>query len=234
MPAWRGMALAYAVLGFLSVTASAQIASPSGPEPEDALDGAGQSDAEAPAPPNAQEPAAKAAKERGAPVTDPALDPQLVLGELYKRLATAPDAQTAERIAAAIEQVWAKSGSPTTDLLIERATQALAADDAELSLSLLDAVVELDPSYPEGWTQRANVNVVKRDYGKSIEDLRQALALDPKHFNAIMSLAGVMREIGEKKGALRAYRAALKVHPFLDAAKEAVEELTREVEGQGI
>lgn len=230
MPAWRGITLACAFLGLLSVTASAQITEPSGVGADEAPASEGT-----PAPPaGANEPAPSAAEDRGAPVADPALDPQLVLQELYKRLAAAPNAQAAERVAASIEQVWLKSGSPTTDLLIERATQALAADDSELSLSLLDAVVELDPDYPEGWTQRANVNFVKRDFSKSIDDLRQALALDPKHFNAIMSLAGVMREIGEKKAALRAYRAALKVHPFLGAAKEAADELSREVEGQGI
>lgn len=165
---------------------------------------------------------------------EPHPTPEQVLKELYAQLAAAKSEAAAEPLAQAIEQVWLRSGSPTVDLLIERATQALGEDDVETSLALLDAVVEIAPGYAEGWNQRAGVYFLKRDFTRSIEDLRQALTLDPNHFKAITSLAAVMQEVGDKKAALRAYRAALRVNPFLDQARRASDELSREVEGQGI
>jgi hypothetical protein len=39
---------------------------------------------------------------------------------------------------------------------------------------------------------------------------------------------------GAKKEALEAYRKALKINPFLDDARQSVETLSREVEGQDI
>ena len=44
----------------------------------------------------------------------------------------------------------------------------------------------------------------------------------------------IMREIGQKKAALRAFKELLDVHPYWSGAKQAVEELQREVDGQGI
>lgn len=175
----------------------------------------------------------------GSAETDTPLDPAPPSGEaelkrLYAELAQAKTEQAAEPLSQAIEQVWLQSGSPTVDLLIERATQALGEDDIETSLSLLDAVVEIAPEYAEGWNQRAGLHFLKRDFGRSIEDLRRVLTIDPNHFKAIVSLGLAMQEIGDKKAALRAYRAALRVNPFLDQARQAADELAREVEGQGI
>jgi hypothetical protein len=47
-------------------------------------------------------------------------------------------------------------------------------------------------------------------------------------------LAQILRSIGEKKAALDAYKKLLAVNPQAAGAKEAVDELTLEVDGQGI
>jgi cytochrome c-type biogenesis protein CcmH/NrfG len=60
------------------------------------------------------------------------------------------------------------------------------------------------------------------------------LALDPNHFNSLDVLARILREIGQKKAALQAYRQLLDVYPFWPGARQAIDELSRDVEGQGI
>ena len=72
------------------------------------------------------------------------------------------------------------------------------------------------------------------DEHRALGDLRRALALDPNHFRALSALGHILREYGEKKGSLAAYRKLLEVHPFADGAQKAVEDLEREVGGQGI
>ncbi len=156
------------------------------------------------------------------------------LSDLYARLATADDRQSAKTISASIERLWHFTGSETISLMMERALSALQAKDVELSLRLLDSVVSLAPTFAEGWNRRAYVHYLQKDYGSALADLRRALTLDPNHFKALDGLGNVMRQIGRKDAALVAFRMLLDIHPFWSGAKQAVQELKRDVEGQDI
>ena len=90
------------------------------------------------------------------------------------------------------------------------------------------------PEFPEGWHRRAYVYYMQNDYTRAIGDLRRVLALEPNHFKALDGLGQILREIGEKKAALAAYKKLLDVHPNASDASQAIEQLEREVEGQGI
>lgn len=157
-----------------------------------------------------------------------------LLDELYARLATAPDQETANQVAQAIEQLWQHSGSPTADLLLARAGAATEAQNRELAMKLLNAVVDLQPDYAEAWNRRAYLFYLDNDYKRALGDLRRVLALEPRHYKALEGLANLLRHLGEKKAALEAYTTLLKVHPNLPDAKKARDELVIEVEGQGI
>jgi tetratricopeptide (TPR) repeat protein len=156
------------------------------------------------------------------------------LADLYALLATAEDEESAKAIADAIERVWVHSGSATIDLLMERSIKAMNEKKVDLALKLLDSVVELAPDFTEGWNRRAYVHFVQNDIERALGDLRRTLALDPHHFKALDGLAQILREIGQKKAALKAFKELIDVHPYWSGAKQAIEELEREVEGQGI
>jgi tetratricopeptide (TPR) repeat protein len=156
------------------------------------------------------------------------------LSDLYALLATADSEESAKAIADGIERVWLSSGSDTVDLLMGRAIKAIAEKKLELALKLLNHVVEQAPDFAEGWNQRAYVHFARNDLGRALGDLRRVLALDPNHFNSLDMFARILREIGQKKAALQAYRQLLDVYPFWPGARQATDELSREVEGQGI
>ena len=157
-----------------------------------------------------------------------------ILSDLYAHLATAEDARSAAPIVEAIERVWLYSGSDTISLLMERSLAAMAAKNPDLALKLLDTVVELAPDFAEGWNRRAYVHYMQSDYERALGDLRRVLALEPNHFKALDGLAQILREVGEKKAAIRAYQQLLQVHPHWAGAQEAIDDLTREIEGRGI
>ena len=156
------------------------------------------------------------------------------LSDLYALLATAEDESTAKAIAEGIERIWIHSGSPTVDLLLSRAMKAVADKNMDRALKLLDHVVEQAPDFTEGWSRRAYVYFQRNQVGLALGDLRRALALDPNHFKALDGLAQVLREIGQKKAALQVFRQLHDVHPFWPGTDRIIDELTREVEGQGI
>ena len=144
------------------------------------------------------------------------------------------DATQAAPIAETIEGLWLQSGSDTIGVLMGRSAKAINEQKNDLALQLLDAVVELAPDYAEGWNRRAYVYFLQNNYEGAVGDLRRALALDPNHFKALEGLARILRDSGQKKSALQAYKQILKINPFQEGAKEAVDELSVEVEGQGI
>lgn len=156
------------------------------------------------------------------------------LEELFAQLAKSPDPERANAIAKAIERLWLYSNSDTISVLMARSTKAIDEKRTELALRLLDAVVELAPDYAEGWNRRAYVYFLQDRYGSALGDLRRTLALEPKHFRALLGLAQILNDYGQKKSALKAYQELLRIHPHASGAKEAVERLSVEVEGQGI
>jgi tetratricopeptide (TPR) repeat protein len=174
------------------------------------------------------------AAQRGSTLPKSPAEREKTLSDLYALLATADDEETAKAISDAIERVWLHSGSPTIDLLMERSIKAMSDKKVELALKLLDHVVELAPDFTEAWNRRAYVHFVHNDIERALGDLRRTLALDPNHFKALDGLGQILREIGQKKAALKAFKQLLDVHPYWSGAKQAVEELEREVDGQGI
>lgn len=161
-------------------------------------------------------------------------DRKELLSELYQRLSKSEDADSAVIVASAIEKLWRRSGSDTVDLLMNRVGKLMAGKDLDVALQILNSVIEIAPDYSEGWNRRAAVFFVQKDFGKSLENLRHALALDPSHYKAIQGLGLIMQELGDKRAALKAFRHALKVYPHMDDVRQTEQELAREVEGQGI
>jgi Tfp pilus assembly protein PilF len=178
----------------------------------------------------------KASKRAPAASTLPqtAAEREKTLSDLYALLATADDEASANAIAEGIERVWAHSGSPTVDLLLGRAMKAIGEKHMDKALKFLDHALEQAPDFTEAWSRRAYVHFQRNEIDQALGDLRRALALDPNNFKVLDGLGQVMREIGQKKAALQVFRQLREVHPYWPNVDRMVDELAREVEGQGI
>jgi tetratricopeptide (TPR) repeat protein len=164
----------------------------------------------------------------------PEESPKNRLDRLFDRLKAAKDAVEARALAEQIMRALARSGSDTADLLMTRVGEAIRANEAEISLDLLDTVLALQPNWAEAFARRASVHIQRKDYDAAMRDLRAALALEPRHFMALAGLGSVLGETGNPKRALAAFREALKVHPHMEAIKKAVERLAAEHDGRDI
>ena len=156
------------------------------------------------------------------------------LDELFARLQTTETSEEATRIEQAIWAIWLDSGSATTDLLMEHALAVMAAQDYPEALRLLDAVVELDPDYAEGWNKRATIYYLMGKPAKSLADVEHTLALEPRHFGALSGMGEIFLELGDDAKALDAFQRALEVDPHLAGAKAQVKRLERKVKGDQI
>jgi len=111
-----------------------------------------------------------------------------------------------------------------------------AIDDKEydLALKLLNVIIEIKPDFTEAWNRRASVYFTKKDFPRSLADIREVLVREPRHFGALSGLGIILQDLGDEKGALEAFRRALAVHPHLERVPELMKQLTEKLEGRDI
>jgi len=158
--------------------------------------------------------------------------PDTRLDELFAALKQAKTAEIAAPIEAQIWVIWTESDSPTAALLLERVGQTQ--DDPALARQILDALVKIEPGFAEGWYRRSKTSFDGGDVAGALADLERTLALEPRHFGALMGVAAIFESLGQDEKALMAYEQVLALYPAFTDAKTAAEILRRKVEGQRI
>src|SRR5215471_6339468 len=153
---------------------------------------------------------------------------------LFGALKAAPDDASARAVEARIWALWLQTPSDTAALLMSRAKAAMDARQMDVAIKLLDATIKLRPDYVQAWNRRATVFYLQNDYGRSLADIQQVLAREPRHFGALAGLGMIMQELGDDKHALEAFRKALAVNPHLEKVPDLVKSLTEKVEGRDI
>src|SRR5258708_4275944 len=153
---------------------------------------------------------------------------------LFGALKAAPDEASGKHVEAQIWALWLQTPSDTAALLMTRVKAAIDAQQIDVALKLLDAVIKLRPDYIEAWNRRSTLYYLKNDYAHSLEDIQQVLIREPRHFGALAGLGMIMQDVGDDKRALEAFRKALSVNPYLEKVPELVKTLTEKVEGRDI
>lgn len=119
------------------------------------------------------------------------------LDTLFDELAKAKTQSQAKSIQDDIWEIWTYSGSPSVDLLMERSVEAMNSGELEHALKLLNEMVLLAPAFPEAWNKRATVNYYLGDSTRSLSDIAQTLAREPRHFGALSGLAMIFEDQGD-------------------------------------
>lgn len=163
-----------------------------------------------------------------------AAQPRTQVDRWFQDLARAESPDEAKPIEDKIETAFRQSGSPSVDLLMTRAKEAVSAADTRTAATIIGSVTKLAPHYAEGWRLRATLEAAGGNDGAAMISLQRAVTINPRHFSAMADLAGMLEDYGDKKAALTLYRKVLALYPRHEAANDRVRALEREVEGQGI
>ena len=153
---------------------------------------------------------------------------------LFGALKAAPDDASAKHVEARIWAIWMQTPSDTAALLMIRAKAAMEAHQMDVALKLLDSIIKLRPDWTEAWNRRATLYYLKNDYARSLADIQQVLAREPRHFGALAGLGMIMQDLGDDKRALEAFRKALAINPHLEKVPDLVKSLREKVEGRDI
>ena len=160
----------------------------------------------------------------------PAWSQQTVLDGLYQELAEADD-ENYKRIERQIITEWGKSGSAAMDLLMRRGRDALDDGMPDVAAEHFTALVDHAPDFAEAYYGRASSYYLLGLTGPALDDIRQALMLNPRHFEAMRGLAIIMEELQRPDDALELYQMVLQINPQSSEAKDALARLELQLEG---
>jgi tetratricopeptide (TPR) repeat protein len=153
------------------------------------------------------------------------------LDHLFESLKDAQAPEIARGIEQLIWSIWLTAGNDDADLLMSLSIDAMSRQDFAQARTHLDALIKLEPDLAEGWNKRATIYYIEGDYPSSLADIKQTLRLEPRHFGALSGLGMILEQMGQKEGALKAYREALALNPYMPAIESRAQALSLEVEG---
>lgn len=123
-----------------------------------------------------------------------------------------PEARAAE---AAIWRLWMTAPDAKAQSLLDQALERRRWYDFEGALPYLDALIAGWPDYAEGWNQRATIYFLQERYERSLADVDEVLAREPRHFGALAGRAIILMRQGRAEAGQLALIEALAVNPWL-------------------
>ena len=150
---------------------------------------------------------------------DPALD------QLFLQLADSTTKVESDRISSEIWERWTDIDDDTARAWLDRGIQAMSNQYYREALRSFNKVIEIAPDFAEGWNKRATLFYLADQYDLSIDDIKQTLMLEPRHFGALSGLGLIFIERDNFSGALIAFREALTLNPHLTRIRHYVDRL---------
>ena len=113
------------------------------------------------------------------------------LDALFVRLLEAPGPGEAQRVEGMIWSIWVQSGDGAVRILMRDGIESMSRGDYQRALSKFEQIVLIAPDFAEGWNKRATVHYL---------------------------LGLVYVELEDERRALKAFEAALAIHPNMTSA----------------
>lgn len=155
------------------------------------------------------------------------------LDALLRRLADAASGPWAETTQDEIWALWMTYPDRRAAAELERATRAIVAEDYVVAERILHRLVALHPGFAEAWHKRGTLYYLQARDEECVHDLHRAVALEPRHFGAILAFAELCFAAGRKDDALFALDVALRLNPHLAASRERYQVLLGERPASG-
>jgi tetratricopeptide (TPR) repeat protein len=142
---------------------------------------------------------------------------------LFRRLAAAAHAAEATAAEDRIWDAWMHHPHRAAADVLARATDDIAAKRYDIAETRLTALLRSAPDFAEAWHKRATLYYLLGRAEECLHDIRRTLALEPRHFAAMLHFAEIALAAPGAHGA-EAVRlacfAALSLHPHLARARE--------------
>jgi tetratricopeptide (TPR) repeat protein len=150
------------------------------------------------------------------------------LDALLRRLADHASAPWAEATQDEIWQLWMTYPDARAAAELERATRAIVASDFAAAERILERLIALHPGFAEAWHKRGTLYYMQQRDEESVRDFHHALALEPRHFGAMLSFAELCTANGRADAAAFVLDIALRLNPHLEESRKELDALLAE------
>ena len=124
--------------------------------------------------------------------------------------------------AAAVWQIWGRSGDPKIDTLFSLGVEQMQESALGEALATFSEIVRRKPAFAEGWNKRATIYFLLGENEKSLRDCAEVLKRNPKHFGALSGAGQIHLQLNNPRRALDFFRKAIEVNPNLDGPAQVI------------
>lgn len=132
------------------------------------------------------------------------------------------DAQVRQLAADALWALWFRADSEANNKELQR---IMRLRDTDKALEAYAALIKKAPKFAEAYNQRAILYFRSQEYQKSIADCESAIKLNTFHFGAQAGMGQCYMKLRKPRGALKAFKAALRINPNMDGVEDTIRTL---------
>lgn len=147
------------------------------------------------------------------------------LGPLFRELARTPPTRDPEELSDLIWALWISHPDVEAANEMTAAIEAMAQGAGDLARPILDRLVQRFPDWAEAWNKRATLAYGERRDADSLADILRTVALEPRHFGAILGFGQICLRHGRPLEAKAAFEIARAIHPHLEGLDAIIAEL---------
>ena len=160
-------------------------------------------------------------------------DPQL--DDLFIALQAGPS----ETQAASLElEIWTRWGDhpydPLANRQMKKGIKLMNSGHLGAAEVVFSRIINSHPDFAEAWNKRATVRFFRGNDTGSASDILQVITLEPRHFGALSGLGMIRVRAGDLEGALKAYKAAQLMNPYLPQIEAIIDQLGKKLKGRAL
>ena len=160
-------------------------------------------------------------------------DPQL--DGLFIALQAGPS----ETQAANIElEIWTRWGDhpydPFVNQQMKKGIEFMNSGHLGDAEDVFSRIINSYPDFAEAWNKRATVRFFRGNDTGSASDILQVIKLEPRHFGALSGLGMIRVRAGDLEGAIKAYKAAQRMNPYLPQIEAIIDQLGKKLKGRAL
>ena len=135
-------------------------------------------------------------------------------------------------------KIWAYWTSFPDDKSVEntmaKATHLMQSGRLQSAERIFSRIIDRAPDFSEAWNKRATVRFMIGNHDGSANDIAKVLQLEPRHFGALSGLGMIHMRAGNWESALKSYKAAFAIHPYLNNIEMLIDDLSQRLKGQAL
>ena len=142
------------------------------------------------------------------------------------------DDRVREVAAAAMWQIWSRSGDKAIDAQYQRAIKLMQASRLDDAVAVFSDIIKKQPAFAEAWNKRATLYYMQGQFDLSLKDCDEVLKRNQNHFGALSGYGQIYIHKRDYRRAIQYLQRALKVNPNQLGTADTIELLEEKLQEQ--